>query len=67
MNKKVAVFPETETFRGFKTIVTEGMFETLEQNALFHYNQTLGLSGEKPVTSLPDGTMFTEYNKYETV
>ena len=63
--KKVAIFPETETFRGFKALVTEGL-ETLEANALFHYNAARALDGEQPVSELPDGTIFTEYNKYAT-
>ena len=54
-------FPTTKNLGAFKHTVTESMYETKEENALWHFNNALEHDGLPPVNELPEGTQFLDY------
>lgn len=65
MARYTVTVPPTMDQGNFKFNVSDGIFETAAQEALWTYNDSRAHDGQEPLSRMPNGTTYTRRYEYE--
>ena len=65
MAKYIVEVPPTMDQGNFKFNVSDGVYETAAQDALWQYNSARAHDGQEPLKRMPNGTTYTRMYEYE--